>query len=557
MSRIIGKDRNVEDTISIAKKLLSDNGFKLIEDSILNPVKGIWSVHLKDSESQFYTNGKGATKSCALASAYCEFIERLGMAFFFDDYAIDGFNRNESWFFSPDEVSISNTNEYKKHLLTSELWEFYDPENILGFKTFVDSGTCNEDAIISYPFIEGCTGKDILFPIELLKNMYASNGLSAGNTEKEALVQGLSECIERGVKNYIIREGLSLPTIDDETLLAMGYLDIVREIEDHGYPVIVKDASLGGRFPVICALLINKVEGTVLSSFGCHPNTKVAMDRTLTELLQGRKLESLEGFSEIVYDLDQASDESNIESHFINSSGVFYADILKEAEIDHELWDFDGDRECELNYLKNILESEGYKYYYRAYDLGGMWVTQSIVPGLSEIYPIEDLEWDNRNRAGSLRDFLKSESPDDKIVAEAIRWFEQGYLHGNEQVMGYLGISVDENEPMYDLILDELELLILLVNGDLNNVKIKLGELLLNQMNPERAGFWRAVISYFKVDGINIRKIYGEDNYNCLQELLSGQIPRGIFPALGNDFSKVRRHTQVREVYLKYRKLRS
>lgn len=556
MSNVIGKDRNVEDTIYTAKKILAEIGFRLNEESILNPVKGIWSVHLKDADSQFYTNGKGATKKCALASAYCEFIERLGMGFFFDDFAVDGFNATNTWTFSPDETVIDYSDSFKTVLLNKELWSFYDPENILNFINFVDSGRCIEDSIIAYPFKKAGSSNNILFPVEILKNIYASNGLSAGNTEKEALIQGLSECIERGVKNYIIREGLSLPTIDNEILEEMGFLEIIRDIEKHGYPVIVKDASLGGRFPVICALLINREEGTVLSSFGCHPNSHVAIDRTLTELLQGRRLESLDGFSDIVHDIEQAADESNIESHFINSSGVLYSGILKDEGVKHQLWEFDGDRECEFEYLKNILTKEGYDLYYRTYDLGGIWVTQSIVPGLSEIYPVEDLEWDNRNRAGALREFMKFDSSSDDIIQKALLWFENGYLNGNDQVMGYMGISSDDSDPLSDLIVDELEILVLLSTEDMNSVRLRTDELELSHIDQKRAGFWRTVKSYFNESELDLEYIYGEDNFRYLNEFISGVVPREVFPALGEDFSLLKKHSQIKGVYDKYRKLR-
>ena len=59
---------------------------------------------------------------------------------------------------------------------------------------------------------------------------------------------------------------------------------IAREI---GFPVLVKDASLGGQFPVACVALMNPRTGGVFVSFGAHPSLAVALERSLTELLQG------------------------------------------------------------------------------------------------------------------------------------------------------------------------------------------------------------------------------------------------------------------------------
>ena len=130
MAEILGKERDVTKTIKIVKDILKKIGFNLEEKELLNPIENIWSVNLKDKDSQFYTNGKGSTKENCLASAYCEFLERLGSGFFFNDYAIDGIYDKNKWIFSPDENYTSDKDCFKESILTDRLWDFYDPENI-------------------------------------------------------------------------------------------------------------------------------------------------------------------------------------------------------------------------------------------------------------------------------------------------------------------------------------------------------------------------------------------------------------------------------------------
>ena len=67
----------------------------------------------------------------------------------------------------------------------------------------------------------------------------------------------------------------------------------INELEAKGYPILVKDASLGGQFPVMCVTLMNPRNGGVFASFGAHPRFEVALERSLTELLQGRSFEGL------------------------------------------------------------------------------------------------------------------------------------------------------------------------------------------------------------------------------------------------------------------------
>lgn len=559
MAVIAGKDRSVEDTIRIVKKILIDGGFNLEEKSLLNPVYGIWSVNLQDKDSQFYTNGKGSTKENAIASAYCEFLERLGSGFFFYDYAYDGLYNENTWVYAPDEVLIVNKKKYKEELLNDDLWNFYDLENDLNFNTFIDSGRCIPDSIIALPFQSGSNSSKINIPVELLKSLYASNGLSVGNSQKEAIVQGLSESIERGVKNYIISECLSLPNVSDEYLESNNFLTIIKEIESYGYPVVVKDASLGGRFPVICALLIENSTGNVLSSFGAHPNPQIAIERTLTELIQGRKIASLDGFSSLTYNYDQVADESNLESHFINSSGVLHINIVKEIDDKMVLWNFDGDRDKELLFLSELLEKEEYEYFYRAYNIGDMWVAQSIIPRLSEIYPVEDLIVEHRNTTSSIRELLKLESWSNKLIKQSLNWFEESYIPGSRHILEYLGISISEDDPLYDINADEIELLLLISKKLMKKVhSVLLHQVVFDSINKKRVGFWSCLLSKLEgIDNKTLNLLYSKETFEMVEAASKGEIPRTLYPVLGFDFSYIKQHKDYSKAYKKYINMRS
>ena len=64
---IAGKDAALETSIATMQHKLAQAGFHIEERSWLNPVEGIWSVHLRDHDCPLlFTNGKGATKlACA------------------------------------------------------------------------------------------------------------------------------------------------------------------------------------------------------------------------------------------------------------------------------------------------------------------------------------------------------------------------------------------------------------------------------------------------------------------------------------------------------------
>lgn len=84
---IPGKDAALEDSISRFQTKLQDLGFNIEEASWLNPVPHVWSVHIRDRDCPLcFTNGKGASKKAALASALGEYFERLSTNYFFADF---------------------------------------------------------------------------------------------------------------------------------------------------------------------------------------------------------------------------------------------------------------------------------------------------------------------------------------------------------------------------------------------------------------------------------------------------------------------------------------
>lgn len=75
---IPGKDASLEASIATLQSKLLALGFHIEERSWLNPVEGVWSVHIRDRDCPIlFTNGKGGTELAARASALGEYFERL------------------------------------------------------------------------------------------------------------------------------------------------------------------------------------------------------------------------------------------------------------------------------------------------------------------------------------------------------------------------------------------------------------------------------------------------------------------------------------------------
>lgn len=171
-------------------------------------------------------------------------------------------------------------------MLDARLRAFYDPENELTGSQLIDLQSGNEArGVCGLPFTRQSDNQTVYIPMNIIGNLYVSNGMSAGNTRNEARVQGLSEVFERYVKNRIIAESISLPEIPAEVMARYpAVMESIATLEAEGFPIFAYDGSLGGKYPVICVVLFNPANGTCFASFGAHPDFGVALERTVTEL---------------------------------------------------------------------------------------------------------------------------------------------------------------------------------------------------------------------------------------------------------------------------------
>jgi ribosomal protein S12 methylthiotransferase accessory factor len=406
---IMGKDAPLEETIVKLKGLLLNWGFDVEEASWLNPVPNVWSVHIRDKFCPFlFTNGKGVTKEAALASALGEFFERLNCNYFFADYYLGEKIATSDFVHYPQEKWFAFKNgQMPEGLMNKSLWDYYDANRELLPEQLVDTNSGNfKRGICALPYTRVSDNKTYYIPMNIIGNLYVSNGMSAGNTKTEARVQALSEVFERSIKNKILAEGVALPTIPNEVLNRYPkVVEAIKELEAHGYPIICKDASLGGKYPVINVTLLNPKEGTVFASFGAHPKFQVALERTLTELLQGRRLDQLNVFSPPSFELDDVKDHLNLEAHFIDSNGLIHWSFFKETS-DYEFSDWNFGRETtqdEYESMVDIFKKLEKDVYVMDFEHLGVYGCRIHVPGMSEIYQPEDLAWDNNNSGAELR----------------------------------------------------------------------------------------------------------------------------------------------------------
>lgn len=340
-----GKDEMPQITVeriqSCLKEIDAEAGYRFYDADI----DGCYSarVFLKGPLSATIgANGKGTSKSYCLASGFAELIERIQNQIFFpyqlpsksrEDIikqnpllhnslfqfqTLNEIREDQNSFFNKiiDKYAASITStdcHAKKKLLT---WIQLDRQFPLWKKT----------GVLNVPFYHVQTGEYEWLPLELIQSLNLSNGMAAGNTLPEALVQGYSELFERYAQCQIVTKKLTPPQIEPTALLKKypQIYQLIQKIEKSGeYRVIVMDCSLGIGLPVVCGAIINKKKQTFGVRFGAHPDIQIALERVFTEAMQGKRLEEFSCFNRISFYDEKVKSHQNV-FNLLKTGGGFY-----------------------------------------------------------------------------------------------------------------------------------------------------------------------------------------------------------------------------------------
>lgn len=316
------KDESPLKTVAHIKNILSQNGIETEEIWMPTSVPYCSAIRINVVGTTFGTNGKGLSPELALASGYGEMMERLqlgyitgGMTQKDGNYCVsDG----QSRIMSAQELLQTGGRFYER--IARRLEQLYgihkDAQQIL--LQYADG----EGMLQVAPYYNLTRKQPDYFPAEIRKRVYNANGCAAGNTMEEAIVQGISEIVERNHQIRIIAEELTPPNVPEEVLqkYTTAY-EIIQFVRSKGYKVMIKDCSLGGKFPVLCACIVDQKTGKYHTHFGAYPVFEIALARTLTESFQGRNIDNIAKVTSFLESRAEACSARNIANELGNSTG--------------------------------------------------------------------------------------------------------------------------------------------------------------------------------------------------------------------------------------------
>ncbi|MDF1874814.1 YcaO-like family protein [Sulfurimonas sp. SAG-AH-194-I05] len=493
---ILSKNATAEESIQKMLNALKSMSSDIIFGKQLHSLPNCYSVNLQsaDAPKYIYTNGKGTNELSCRASALGEYIERMQTNNFF----IEFYMQNKDFY--PDQKKFADINAF----LNPTLNAFYNPNNELELEDFLDFNTNEQEQVICLPFINQSTNEKVYFPTNIIHNLYVSNGLATGNTPHESKVQALSEIFERYVKIKIIREGYSLPTVPKGIVKSFTKVDEdIKSLEAKGFKLQVLDASLGGEFPVIAISLVDPNTHSLFVSFGCHPILEVCLERTMTELMQGRGVEDLNAFEKPSFNDVIINDNFNIESHFINSDGKMNFKFLNRKSLfEYTPWEYEGlNSTHEYKFLLEISKKMNKDIYVREYNYLGFYSCQIIVPSISEIYPVDDLVYNNANRGKEIRENILNFKT--LPIEDSIEKVE--HLSDDVDVEKYIGVLFQNNFTLGDF-----KAQLYLMVGDLESAVVYF------ESSSKRTSYILAQLCYIQIEELNF-----EDYYDSLCDVFT------------------------------------
>ena len=562
---IPSKDASLESSISTLLAKLDAIGFHVEERSWLNEIENIWSVHITDRDcTRLFSNGKGGSELAARASALGEFFERLSTNYFWTHFYLGEKIASQKFVHYPNEQWFplkGKSKAWPKGILTPELQKFYNPDKAVRADQLIDLNSGNAArGICTIPYTRLSDGATALFPVNVIGNIYVSNGMSAGNTMMEARTQALSEIFERDIKFKIIREAICLPDVPEEVInrfprIAAG----IRGLRAAGFGIVVKDASLGGKYPVMSVTMLHPKDEGIFASFGAHPRFEVALERALTELLQGRALDSLEDFPAPGFDMDEIADAQNLEIHFVDSSGVISWKFLRDTpDFPFVDWNFGATTEEDYHWSVECIHRSGCDIYVADFTHLGVYACRIFVPGMSEIYPIEELQWENNTVGNLVRPAILRLPELTRDESRALLYiFDELDLAENLPITTLIGLAADAGTAWVDLRVGELKALLGLATGDADAALdgcVWISQ--FGQLGEERARVYRCIENILQLEDVkhydaNLRLLFGDSTLKQAYALVNREQQFFGLNELGTNFEGSDMHRQLLKAYEK------
>lgn len=390
------KEVTPEETVKRLKELLKKIGIEVIEKWSDESSVGTYSLRVAIKGTDIGQNGKGMTKEFAMASAYAEFFERFQNGVF--RFRMEKPTAELPFSNAPDEKHLSveetmqGNNSFFEYILQENGKENSTKEEKIEYiKEILNekSNLVEKEDYLYLPYYS-VKNKDIEYvPDRLFSYLYDTNGMCAGNSKEEALIEGLSEILERYAGTKMVKEKITLPEIPMEYIekfpKVKKMVDKLNKNTEYYFRLV--DCSFGGKYPVAGLYILEKNTGKFGFRLGAHPDYGIAMERCFTEAAQGRDIyEYAETCIFDFYEGEKSEDRNVTDYIFTHFAAAPYQVIGPKPAFEFtEMPDVSNlDNKTILKNLVNTILSEGNDILVRDVSVLGFPAFSIAIPGMSE-----------------------------------------------------------------------------------------------------------------------------------------------------------------------------
>jgi len=376
------KDNSPIKTVENIQSKLREHGFEVEEEWFESGIEHCHSIGVTIAGTCLTAYGKGVTKDLARASGHAELMERLQSGY----RGAGAIEFPDMRLMNRDELLEENYEHFARmaQRIEETQQEHFTAEDIADHSLFF--GTMEHCKSVA--FYDTDADRKVYIPYFLLRNLYGTNGLAAGNSTAEAIVQGFSEIVERYCQRYFLEGKLTPPDVPEDYLARFKTAyEVIEQVRAAGYMVIVKDCSLGEGYPVVASAIIDTKNRSSRIMFGSSPVFEIALERSLTEAFQGCAIKAMpfiKGFH-----VGKRRSTNEVESAFTKGRANYPFEFFAE-QASYEFKPFD-DRSCMSNqdlvaYILRYLKKKERTLLIRDLSHLGFHTYRLIVPGMSELH---------------------------------------------------------------------------------------------------------------------------------------------------------------------------
>ncbi|MCL2140276.1 MAG: YcaO-like family protein [Dehalococcoidia bacterium] len=445
------KDAEPRETISRIKNILTTNKI-YVSESPMEGFDGIFSVRLTINGSEIGTNGKGVTREAAYASAYAELIERIqNFALYKFMYPAKDHLSDAPFYYAPDEIAVpvNESSDYMKVFATDVALNEISDSDMLAIHTRYER---DNQIFCCIPYINMSTQETVLVPARLCEHIYASNGMAAGNTYTEALVQSISEIFERYANKEIFNGKVIPPEIKLEDInFSPEMREVIHKLSLKGnYTISFRDCSLGLGLPVVGLFFIDRSTGKYFVKFGCHPILSIAAERTITELFQGRDFSRIHTWLNVFTFSTELNYAVVFEGIFRNGDGIYPYKVFTGANSYNfsDCWckTKNPDNEVFLSYLLSIIEKNNWNLYHRDVSFLGFPSLHAFIPEISSIICMNKQYLDKNIRFKQIKGYLLNlERCNKEEMKAVVDFIDNNYYSDYESIKRLTGLPLNAN----------------------------------------------------------------------------------------------------------------